>query len=56
MINVVDQGLQRYLGHRLSLHPSRLQHPGIEHGANDGVAPDQFVQLLIGELPFVRNK
>ncbi len=59
MVDVIRHRLQRDaqgLRSAAAPLPSGHQHPGIEHGTDDGVACNQLAKLIVGELPVVRHE
>ena len=59
MIDVIDDGGERDASRRwrgLAANPSGYEHPGIEHAADDRATLDQLSNLIVGELPIVRDE
>src|SRR2546430_4356319 len=57
VVDMVDNGFQAHRGAgRFSSNPARIEHPGIEGGANDRVALDQGTDLVICKLTISRHE
>ena len=59
VVEVIDDRLDldaRFQRRRFAADPAGDHHPGVERGADHGVAADQFLELLVAELPLVGHE